>query len=283
MNNQDKIGYLTEPIKLFYLSDKKEWQCPYHYHDFDKITIFFQGQVTYEIEGQSYHLKPYDIIIVRAGQMHRPLIAGTSVYERIIAYISPQYIESCQNRQCNVSGIFHKNASPVLRQPQEAGSIYGVSCRLRQVCSSYTAPSKKILEETLFLEFLIYLAEAVQNRHIGYVKTGEENTKIRQLLAYINHHITADLSVPALAQQIYVSPDYLMHVFKEETGFSLGYYVTAKRLQKARLLIEQGLPLTTVCYDSGFKNYSTFYRAWKKYYGTSPKQRFFAKKDLFIE
>lgn len=272
MNNRDKTGYLTEPIKLFYLSDKKEWPCPYHYHDFDKITLFFQGNVIYEIEGQSYHLKPYDIVIVRAGQMHRPLIAGTTVYERIIAYISPQYIESYQKRHCDLSVIFHKNASPVLRQPQAVSNIYGVSCRLRRLCSTASSPMNTVLQEAVFLELLICLAEAIQNQHIGYVTTGEENKKIRRLLDYINDHIAADLSVPALAQEVYVSPDYLMHVFKKETGFSLGQYITAKRLQKARLLLEQGLPLTTVCYDSGFKNYSTFYRAWKKCYGASPRK-----------
>ena len=47
---KDKLGYLKEPLKLFYLRDKKTWECPYHYHDFDKITLFLQGHVTYDVE-----------------------------------------------------------------------------------------------------------------------------------------------------------------------------------------------------------------------------------------
>ena len=129
----EKTGYLTEPLKLFYVSDKRDWACPVHYHEFDKVMLFFQGDVTYEIEGKSYRLQPYDIVVVPAGQMHRPVVVGTHMYERIIAYISPAYIESYRQRGCDLSALF-QTASPILRQPQEAGSLYGASCRLRQAC-----------------------------------------------------------------------------------------------------------------------------------------------------
>lgn len=266
----EKTGYLREPLKLFYLRDQKDWQCPYHYHDFDKLTLFLQGHVTYEIEGTSYELNPYDIVIVRAGQMHRPLISGTAVYERIIAYISPAYLAAYGKRNPDLELIFHHAPSEVLRQPQDVGPVYGASCRLRQAFASMPRQPQSLLQETIFLEFLIYVATALREKRLGYVKTKTENEKIRLVLTYIADHLTDDLSIPTIAQAAYLSPDYLMHLFKEETGFSLGNYITAKRLQKARHLLSQGLPLTTACYDSGFKHYSTFYRAWKKQYHSSP-------------
>lgn len=279
----EKTGYLTEPLKLFYVSDKRSWECPVHYHEFDKIMLFLQGNVLYEIEGKSYLLQPYDIVVVPAGCTHRPIIRGTQVYERIIAYISPDYIEACRSRGCDFSGLFQPT-SPILRQPQEAGSLYGVSCRLRQTCCSSTYAGNTFLKETLFLEFLIYLSQSIQEQTIGYVKTGRQNEKIQHLLSYINAHITDSLSVPSLAEQLCISPDYLMHLFKEETGYSIGQYITLKRLLLARSLMLQGTPLTEICYDCGFKQYSTFYRAWKKYYGASPKKKTFSlQTDGIIE
>ena len=88
-----KTGYLAEKLKLFHLSDKRQWTCPYHYHDFDKITLFFRGHVSYDVEGTAYDLQPFDIVVIPAGRIHRPIIYGDDVYERIIAYISPAYLQ----------------------------------------------------------------------------------------------------------------------------------------------------------------------------------------------
>lgn len=267
-----QAGYLREPLKLFYLSDKKNWECPYHYHTFDKIMLFFQGHTTYEIEGKAYTLQPYDIIVVRAGQMHRPIIYDDVVYERIIAYISSDYLQHYDHLGCQLTSIFSSATRSVLRQPPETGTLYGVSSRLRQACCTQQTPRCHLLQETLFLEFLIYLADALEAHHIGYVKTGGENEKVSMILQYIHSHLTETLTITAIANHFYMSPDYIMHLFKKETGQTLQTYITTKRLLLARELMKKNLPLTMVCYDSGFKQYSTFYRAWKKQYGQSPKK-----------
>ena len=46
---------------FFHLTDQDTKEIDYHYHDFDKITIFIRGRSIILIEGRSYDLKPYDI------------------------------------------------------------------------------------------------------------------------------------------------------------------------------------------------------------------------------
>ena len=62
-----------------------------------------------------------------------------------------------------------------------------------------------------------------------------------------------------------------MHTFKEQTGYSIGSYLSTKRLLLAKELILSGKPITDVCYECGFKNYSTFSLAYKKCFGESPR------------
>jgi AraC-like DNA-binding protein len=62
-----------------------------------------------------------------------------------------------------------------------------------------------------------------------------------------------------------------MHFFKSETGYTIGNYITEKRLLLAKNLVSSGSSITEACYNSGFKNYSTFSRAFKKAYHTIPK------------
>ena len=66
-------------------------------------------------------------------------------------------------------------------------------------------------------------------------------------------------------------PSWMMHLFKRETGYTIGKYISEKRLYLANQYIQKGKPLTEVCYLTGFKSYGAFYYAYKKRYGVSPK------------
>ena len=60
-------------------------------------------------------------------------------------------------------------------------------------------------------------------------------------------------------------------VFKKSQGCTLRAYVMTKRLLWARQKIMEGALAGEVSYLCGFKEYSTFYRQYKKIFGVSPK------------
>ena len=86
------------------------------------------------------------------------------------------------------------------------------------------------------------------------------------------NHLTAALSIDMLAKQFFMSKYYLMHAFKDETGYTIGNYIATKRLLLARNLIEDGMSVTDACYACGYQNYSTFSRAYKKQFHSSAKE-----------
>ena len=63
----------------------------------------------------------------------------------------------------------------------------------------------------------------------------------------------------------------MMRLFKQETGYTIGNYISSKRLLLAKELILSGMPATQACFDCGYKDYSTFSRAYKKNFGKSPR------------
>ena len=97
------------------------------------------------------------------------------------------------------------------------------------------------------------------------------NTKILDIISYINENLYNDITIDSIASYFSLNRSYLMHLFKKETGYSIYKYITEKRLFKAKELISNGYNLTEACYLVGFKNYSSFYRAFKDRYNTSPK------------
>ena len=117
----------------------------------------------------------------------------------------------------------------------------------------------------------VQLNRAALHHHIEFVGDSASNEKILSILTYLNAHLTEDLSIDDLASRFYLSRSYLMHTFKEQTGYTIGGYLLTKRLFLAKELIAAGTPITEVCYSCGFQNYSTFSRAYKKSFGESPR------------
>ena len=108
MEMYTKKGYLNSEFRLFHLTDRETHEIAYHYHDFDKITIFIKGNVSYMIEGKSYALKPYDIVLVRHGDIHRLSVDNSVLYERIIVYISPNFMDAYHTDSYDLSFCFRK-------------------------------------------------------------------------------------------------------------------------------------------------------------------------------
>jgi AraC-like DNA-binding protein len=120
---------------------------------------------------------------------------------------------------------------------------------------------------------MICLNRAAVHDALTYMDTAAGNEKILSVLAFLNDHLTEDISIDSLSEQFFTSKYYLMHSFKEETGYTIGNYLTTKRLRYAKELIHDGVPVTQACFECGFKNYSTFSRAYKKNFGVSPTLR----------
>lgn len=270
-----KTGYLKSNFKIFHLQDNTRKNFTFHYHDFNKILIFLQGDVSYTIEGKSYDLKPFDVVLVRAGELHRPVIHSDSTYERIILYLSPDFIAQYAGKDYALDQCFELAAranAHVLRIPYFKGSsIYHT---LKALEASYAHPeeyAQELSQRLLFLQFMIFLNRAALSHNLEFLETSTSNTKILDCLEYINTHLQEPVTADTLADKFYVSKYYLMHSFKQETGRSIGSYITTKRLLLAREYINGGMPATQACYECGFHNYSTFFRAWKKCFGSSPK------------
>ena len=276
MEQYEKKGYLNSEFRLFHLTDQETKEIDYHYHDFDKITIFIQGKVNYMIEGRSYDLKPYDIVLVKQGDIHKLTVDNSCPYERIIVYISPNFMNAYQTENYDLSYCFQKadqEHSNVLRIPSpEKSSLFRSISNLEH---SFTdgGYASELYRQVMFLEFMIHLNCAVRKNRLEYIDTDNCNEKVLAILDYVSEHLCENLSIDLIARHFYISKYYMMRLFKQETGYTLGQYISQKRLLLAKELLSSGVPGTQVCYDCGFKDYSTFSRAYKQLFGVTPSGR----------
>lgn len=270
MIKYSKRGYLTGDFKMFHLSTHETEEIEYHYHDFDKILIFIKGNVIYNVEGMNFRLEPYDIVLVRAGQVHRPVVQDTSEYERIIIYISREFMNHYKNEEYDLSECFvraEEERTSVFRiASMHKSKLYRITNELEESFHDMDY-ARNLQREVLFLEFMIHLNRAILKGNVSYLKTDYSNEQILKIIAYINAHLKEEISIDSIAEHFYINRYYLMHLFKTETGDTIGNFMMNKRLLLARDLIAAGHPVTQACYESGFTSYSNFSRAYKRSFG----------------
>lgn len=274
MPEHEKAGYLTSSFKIFHIKDQERRDFSYHYHDFHKILILMSGDITYCIEGRSYELVSGDIVLVNAGEVHRPIIRSDRPYERMIIYVSPDFLSSYRNTGGDLTLCFLQASaeqSHVLRF--QSGSLERLNSAIRALDLSLKDNDYAcgLYQELLFLEFMIQLNRAAMHNRIEYIENSPSDEKIIAVLDYLNAHLAEDISIDSLSSRFFLSRYYLMHSFKEQTGYTIGSYLSTKRLLMAKQMIRSGMPITDVCYACGYKNYSTFLRAYKKSFGESPR------------
>lgn len=266
----EKKGYLNEEFRLFHIKDQTGQEFSYHYHDFHKIVIFLSGKVTYHIEGKAYHLKPWDILLVSRHAIHKSEIDASVPYERFILWIkndipNKQLLQCFQKASDRSYNLVRLNSS---LQEKLKDVLFELEASARS-----EAFGKDILTQALFQEFMVYLNRIfLEKQYIFDKKSYSYDSQIANILKYINHHLGEDLSVDALASRHYISKYHLMRKFKEETGYTLHNYVINKRLLQARTLISEGTPILKAAHESGFAEYSTFSRAYRKQFGKAPSE-----------
>ena len=266
--NLEKTGYLKEDFRLFHINDQTKKDFSYHYHDFHKIIVFISGKVTYHIEGKAYHLKPRDILLVSQGAIHKPEIDPSVPYERYIFWIRDDL--SCQELNTCFQKANDRSFNLVRADSALQERLKDLLPEIEQTLQNKHF-GDTVLRNALFTQFMIYINRIfLRTSSSPDEKTYSSDTQVEQLLKYINRNLSENLSIDQLANRFFFSKYHMMLKFKNETGYTIHNYITSKRLLMARSLISQGIPVMKAAQASGFHDYTTFVRAYKKQFGKAP-------------
>lgn len=273
MSEYAKRGYLLENFRLFHLRSEGGMKVDYHYHDFCKLLLLVSGSGSYVVDGRRYMLRSGDVIRIGSRSVHCPDLEN-GAYERIIIYISPEFLHRESDEGCDLRELFDVQQGHVLRlREQERRKIFAMAAELERELSG-NEYGRVILSNAALLRLLVELGRSLRGGGVQSLQPAiASNPRVLELKQYLDRHLTEDLNIDELAEVFYISKYHMMRLFHREMGLTIHSYLTQRRLLHARDLIGQGMRATEACYRSGFRSYSSFTRAYSKYFGSTPTGR----------
>lgn len=266
---------LSKDFEIFYYSDLHFSTLESHVHDYYEFYFFLGGRVSMELGDETTALTPGDIIIVPPGQPHRAVIHDPAVtYQRIVFWISEDFCRSLEAlsesyiyliRETLAGKGFIYHVDDVDFNALKA-QVYTLLAEIRTDRFGREARIPNLAAELILsLNRMVY-----EKSHVGI--KNEARSLCEAIASYIDTHFDEDLTLDTLAARFYVSKYYISHLFQDELGLSVHRYLTKRRLAVTRDAILSGASVGEAYSLCGFKDYTSFYRAFLKEYGVSPKQ-----------
>lgn len=104
---------------------------------------------------------------------------------------------------------------------------------------------------------------------LGYNE--KESTRMCQVFDWLTTHYSSSIKLADAAQIANMNENAFSRFFSQRTRKTFSGYVQEMRLQKAaRLLVEDELSVTEICYECGYNNISNFNRQFLNYYTMNP-------------
>ncbi len=249
-----------------------------HWHEELEWIYVESGMLHLTIHGKSITLKEGEFCFINSGELHEIKSVSSSFHHAIV--FNPHFLDftlydTCQHNfirpitngnllfPTSFSVFSSKDREQVLFHMQEIVKLYRTN--------AFDAPLSikiHILEMIkLFFQKNYFLKNTI------FFKRKDSLNRLKQVIEYIYKNIAQPISLQALAEICFMSPNYFCYYFKQEIGKTPVTFINEYRIEKAcEMLSESNLPVSAISLSVGFDNFSYFIRKFREYKGITPKE-----------
>ncbi len=237
-----------------------------HWHDYFEMEIIQSGNALHNYNGNVYRVSRGDAFILNYFDFHA--ISSQQDLNLLNICFSPDVLYP----EIRAQAATHKN---------------NITCKLdeKQLLCINSLFEQIQNEQNNREDFSSLLIKAKVNEIAAIIlRASKENVKntqpqqekstpqlIQKAIVYIYDNFKKDISLGSAAKELFVSPNYLGHVFKNNTGLSFSRYLCNLRLRCACTLLESTtLSASEIAFECGYGSVEYFFSSFKKYLGTTP-------------
>ena len=217
---------------------------PKHSHQEYQLGISFDCQGEYFYRG-AYHPIPIgNLSIIHSGEVHAP---SERTYLAQAATFLMMQIEARVWEQTALE-IADTVKIPFFTQPVLGDRVLGKL--FQNLCLAAELNSSQLTKDALFLDFCSRLI--AQNEDFPAKSRASVTPEIAQVCDYLQATDDDRVSLAELAAMTGMSRYYLSRTFRRQKGISLSAYQTQVKVDRAKKLLAQGIPISTVATATGF-------------------------------
>lgn len=229
-------------------------------HPYHEILFYIDGTAELLSANGHRHLKKSSIIMIPEETYHFLKLKKSQSFTRLKISFSSNAVENAP-----LSGIM-KEMRIIEDFSDGIKFIFDKLCRIMMTRGEHTP-------FYAYSAFLMLISELnISAPDFGGMIHSTPTRLMTLLTDYISENLSMPLDINSLAKTMYISPSGITHLFKKEFGIPIHKYIIQKRLVYAKRLISEGKQPTKIYAEVGFKDYSTFYKAYVNYFGYSPSK-----------
>lgn len=265
----------TNTFEIFFYNNTQAIYEQVHTQKGYEFIFFLAGQAAISIENNHHQLTYGDMIMIPPETQHciYPLTQNYP-YQMYVLHLRTSYCKQLATTSADYLYIFqrNKNTEQYIFH-YDSITFHAIHTKLIQLTEELrTDRFGKETKLQLCLQDLIFHINRGVHEAYHSLPSNTTNALCCDIIQYIEHHLDQELTLNHLSKIFFTSKYHISHSFKENLGISVHQFITKKRLSLCRDAILKSKEISKVYINYGFKDYTGFYRAFKKEYGISPKE-----------
>lgn len=245
-----------------------------HYHSCVEILFMHEGESQTKTPTKNISQTTGDILIIPPYVMHH--VINTKPARQFVILLDVELLVHF--------GIFSPTSSSIndilLCNKDNCPQIYdSIRNNIIDMINAYFTASEYWEMEVysyLFQMISTLARSGIFRKPADLLKEGstakEHYDKFAELLQYLEMNFSEPLSLDDASSHVGFSKYHFIRLFKEYTGTTFYEYLTNKRIQHAKELLETNMGITEIAFSCGFNNQTSFCRTFKKEVGCPPTE-----------
>lgn len=233
------------------------------------LTVLFvlEGSMTVKMQGDTIVMRERDLLLINPGISYELAGRGDLLYGE--ASYSMQIVADILNGKDLV--LYADSVRDHLHSYEDLRNIfYELTALFADNVHKTNAAIDSLLLKLLDCLIEHYPQEESDSAHQEDSKNSQD-ARLRQIMQYIMSHLSTEINLTELADQMYVSVSTLSRIFHNSTGVYFTDYINRLRVSTAiNLLRHSDQSLTQIAMNCGFSNSASFNRSFKKLIGSTP-------------